>query len=80
MKNVIGAFNTGINTTDADRLRLEALCPQGIYNPFYKLAGKEQLKIKVTDAMCQGVVLRIIQVEPSSASSTRSQPSAVSLK
>lgn len=57
--NVIWAFNTGINTGDANRLRPEALGPQVIYNPFYKLAGKvkpigkEQLKIQATDAMYQ---------------------------
>lgn len=58
--NVIGTFNTGINTRDANRLRPQALRPQGIYNPFYKLPekaepiGKEQLKIQATDAMGQG--------------------------
>ena len=60
--NAMRAFNTGINTGDTNRLRLEALGPPGIYNPFYKLAGKaefpgqEQLNTQASCAVCQEVV------------------------
>lgn len=64
--SVIRVFNTGINTRDANRLRPQALSPQGIYNLFYKLAekagsvGKEQLKIQATAAMGQGACEEIV--------------------